>query len=221
MKWAEAVWETWLPTTMLQSIACGAIAAIGDGAVQWRRVTGPGRAMVATARRLGWTVVSGTLLRDDLGRDINLVQDSPAMVRHLVRQAVRRWRMGLIEGVHPSLMQGGGRHGPFMQPVHQLLKPRDSIEWGPDQRGALRSAATGRQWSQHRLWKAGLVDSPVCRLCIDAGFEDEHSDDPRFRGTLIHRILTCPALEEYRQAWAPRWILDMARQVMRHPSSSI
>ena len=65
-----------------------------------------------------------------LGQDINLVHDSPAMVRHLVRQAARRWRMGVIEDVHPSLMEGRGRHGPFVQLVLRLLNDRHSVGWG-------------------------------------------------------------------------------------------
>ena len=39
VKWAEAIWEKWLPTSVLQSIARGAIEAIGDGVVHDQRKT--------------------------------------------------------------------------------------------------------------------------------------------------------------------------------------
>ncbi len=143
------------------------------------------------------------------------------MARHLVRDAVRRWRWKKVEDRHPCLRQGVGGHGAFMQPLFQLLRPRDSEEWGPMQRGALRSAVADRQWTQHKLWKCGRASSPVSRLCVMAGLVDEHSDDPKFQGTLMHRVLTCPVLEPYREQWAPQWIRQIAAQVAERPERSL
>ena len=220
VKWAEAVWESWLPMTMLAAIADNAVAALGVD-VLWRKVTGPGLAMVASALRLGWQVLSCARLRTDLGDTLDLQRDSPAMVRHMVRGAVRRWRWKKVEERHPCIRQGDGGHGAFVQPLFQLLKPKDLEEWGPAQRGALRSAVTDRQWTQHRLWKCGKVSSPNCRLCVLAGFVDDGADDPRFHGTILHRVLTCPVLAPYRDKWAPQWILRVAARVAARPDVSL
>ena len=83
------------------------------------------------------------------------------------------------------------------------------------QRGALRSAFADRQWSQSGLRQAGFVDSSNCRLCVELGLCDPSDPSPRFKGTLVHRILTCPATEEYRKRHAPRWILDRAAANLR------
>ena len=48
-----------------------------------------------------------------------------------------------------------------------LLKSKRNVsEWNPKMRGALRSAFSGRQWTQSRLHKAGLADHNKCMLCL-------------------------------------------------------
>ena len=39
--------------------------------------------------------------------------------------------------------------------------------WGPEHKGALKSAIMGRQWTQQRLHSAGLAQDSLCRLCVD------------------------------------------------------
>ena len=96
-----------------------------------------------------------------------------------------------------------------MQPLYRLLNGRDEPGWGPSQKGALRSAFTNRQWPQARLHQAGLVTSPNCRLCVAAGLCDPLDPNPRFTGSLVHRILTCPATEKFRRENAPNWIWEL------------
>ena len=66
------------------------------------------------------------------------------------------------------------------------LKAKDTTDWGPAQKDALRSLVASRQWPQQRLHAAGLADSSLCKLCIDM----PGGDQP---GTLLHRH-SCPAL---------------------------
>jgi hypothetical protein len=126
-----------------------------------------------------------------------------------VQQAVWRWRWRLVEARHPHLVQGPGGYGTLVQPIYQLLNGKDTSSWGPAEKGALRSAFADRQWTQTRRHQAGFSDTSNCRLCVLAGLCDESEADPRFAGHLVHRILTCPATEHYRQANAPGWILEL------------
>jgi hypothetical protein len=215
VKWAEAVWNSWLPFCSLSRICSTAIGRLGCCARPWIRVVGPGLAFVASAQRLGWTVIDADTLIDDEGTRMCLRRDSPAFVGSLVKRAAWRWRWRRVEARHPHLKQGDGGHGPFIQPIFKLLRPVNSEGWGHQQRGGLRSAFLNRQWPQARLRQAGRVDTSACRLCVALGLCDAEERDAQFVGNAVHRVLLCPATEQFRQQVAPCWILRMAQKCRR------
>ncbi len=209
-KWAEAVWCHWLPLGALRSMCTSALQRLAVARCPWAVLHGLGLGFVASAQRLGWTVDSATSLTSDTGAQLDLVRDPPAMITSVVRESVWRWRWRRLEAKHPHLVQGAGGHGPFLQPIFKLLKPRDLGEWGPQQRGALRSAFLNRQWPQARLKQAGKVDSPNCRLCVALGYCSDSDSSPELTGHMLHRVLLCRPLDEYRKTHAPAWIIGLA-----------
>ena len=110
-KWAEAVWESWLPRADLAKLAAAAVEALAGRPSPWAMVRGPAGAFVASAQRLGWRVQSSTEVYTDLGQVIDFTRDSPAMAQRFVQQSVWRWRWRRVEARHPHLVQGAGGHG--------------------------------------------------------------------------------------------------------------
>ena len=112
--------------------------------------------MVASSRRLGWTVISSTELQTDQGDTLDLLLDSPAAVTLEVARAAKRWRWKNCETLMPQLKKGGSGAGALMEPIIKLLKSKDNNEeWNPALRGSLRSAIAGRQYPQARVYTAG------------------------------------------------------------------
>ena len=139
-KWAEAVWEAWLPRPALDKLVAAALADLVDRPSPWARVRGPAAAFVASALRLGWQVLSCTEVRTDWGQHVDFTRDSPAMAQRFVQQSVWRWRWRRVERQHPHVVRGSGGHGLFVQPIFKLLSGKDGENWGPTEKGALRSA---------------------------------------------------------------------------------
>lgn len=131
------------------------------------------------------------------------------MVQRLANRSVWRWLWRRIEKSLPQLVQGDGGYGAFISPLYKLLSCRDTANWGHADKGALRSLISNRQWPQARLFQAGLAESSNCELCVRAGLCDPLDPSPVFKGTLVHRILSCPATSQYRHENAPQWILDL------------
>ena len=65
-------------------------------------VTGPVVAFIATARRIGWTIVTATSAVDDIQHTWNFAADSPAAIATAVAHSVRRWRLNRILQLIPS-----------------------------------------------------------------------------------------------------------------------
>ena len=86
---------------------------------------------------------------------------------------------------------------------------------GPTAEGGSPVRVHQHQWPQARLFQAKQVDSPNCRLCVELGYCDPMDPSPAHKGTLVHRMLTCPATRAYREMHAPKWIIDLAVQLMR------
>jgi len=93
-QWAQAIWHRWLPLTALEKVVDRAtrIVRLLQPCEVWRNVCGPAFAMVASAMRLGWTVVDATHMVTDEGESLHLLSDPPAVVERKVNESVRRWR---------------------------------------------------------------------------------------------------------------------------------
>ena len=95
-----------------------------------------------------------------------------------------------------------------MQPLWRLLRARPDDSWGAREKGALRSVVANRQWPQSRLCQAGIATTSNCRLCVHFGFCTPQDDDPKFKGTLLHRTWTCPASRLQRERFVPQWLRE-------------
>ena len=206
--WAEAVWCCWLPAVALRSMVTRALRTLAARDSPWAMVRGPAAAFVASAWRLGWRVLDAFTVEADAGAQLDLRRDSPAMVRAMVASAVRRWWWERIERRIPALASGTPGRGAYMQPLWRLMRAAPDEDWGAREKGALRSVVANRQWPQSRLCQAGLVTCSNCRLCVHFGFCGEHGDDPKFKGTLLHRTWLCPATRVQRERLVPQWLRE-------------
>ena len=208
--WAEAVWDQWMPSNVLDLLFQGARANIQKARRTWAAVHGPAASCRASLGRLEWIACSAFEWTTDRGMKIDLRRDSPAFVRESVIQSVRRWRWRRIESRHPTLAQGGRGYGAHFLPLATLCYPLKSTEqWSYAHAGALRSAVTNRQWTQVRVCRAAFSKDRCCQLCVAYGLVEAGSSDPKFLGTLTHRLWVCPVLQAFRDANCPGWILSL------------
>ena len=88
LHWATAVWNKWVPYHKLQAALDDAKRRIASSQQPWRVVYGPAAALVCTAGRLNWEVISATELRTDKGRILNLTLDPPIVIARQSDEAV-------------------------------------------------------------------------------------------------------------------------------------
>lgn len=119
-----------------------------------------------------------------------MVRQYPAFVAGVVHHSVVQWRWRRAESMQTPTFSNGFGRGPAWRPIKAGLKLKDSKDWGPEQKGALRSLVMGLQWTQQRLHAAGLVQDSRCRLCL--GHVNGNRGD-----TLLHRHV-CLALTKFR-----------------------
>ena len=186
------------PLDMLHRLLTTATKRLNGARQLWSVVYGPTAAMVATVWRLQWEVHSATQFTTDDGTRIDLVVDSPEYVKGVARKSVDRWRWKRIENKFPVLNSYGRGAGAWWKPILSVLRQKNSLEWGPHQKAALKSAIMGRQWTQQRLHKAKLVDDDQCQLCKDLV-------GGSCVGTLWHRV-SCPALADFTAKNIPKWV---------------
>ena len=214
--WAEAVWSLWLPLSACKLMITRATEQLPNAKSVWNAVCGPAAAYVASAWRLGWQVTSATTATTDDGQLLDYTRDAPAYVRVCVINSVWRWRWARVTAKVPSLQTFGERTDVHFQPVFKLLQSKCcDCEWGAKQKGALESTISNKQWPQARLHSAKLVTSPNCRLCVALGLCDAEDPNAAFKGTLLHRIWVCPALEKDRIRLVPPWLLRLARSKIK------
>ena len=130
-RWAEAVWESWLPRAALALLLKLANRALQSRSSPWQMARGPACAFVATVRRLGWTVENYFTLVTDEGYLLDLTRDSPAMVQRITNRAVWRWRWRKIERKHPILVQGGWGVRSIHVPAIQAAQRKRHWRMGP------------------------------------------------------------------------------------------
>ena len=205
--WALALWQQWAPVKELEAALRRALELHPpDRPTKWRKGAGPVAAMLAAARRLGWSVHDHRLFTTDVGERLDLLLDPPCVIAQAARRVVRRWRLAGLGQLLPALIPAkpdivvrGDRSGQtpagwqehvldFADVLGGLLGSRGSkagqrafAPWDSKFRADLRSAATGGQWPQARLAAVpGWTDTSLCQLCKQA------------KGTLQHRH-TCGA----------------------------
>ena len=138
----------------------------------WQRAAGPVAALVASLRRIGWTMPSAMEAIDDCGIAWRFDADSPAAVVKAVQQAVRRWRLvrigeqllGLVPetpDIQPTTEHQHTRLIDFSHVLAPLVHGKGVVggvadDWSPAWKGELASACTGGQWAQAR--KAQVAD---------------------------------------------------------------
>ena len=79
-----------MPERAMERLAAKAKQKLKKAKNTWAKVKGPAAAMVASCRRLGWTVVRTIELRTDQGETLDLFLDSLVAVKLEVARAVKR-----------------------------------------------------------------------------------------------------------------------------------
>ena len=80
-----------MPHKMLHSTIRRARKTLVKARRPWAVVKGLATAVTAMAARIGWTIVDVAAAFADMGREVQFLRDSPAMVVRLVRESVKRW----------------------------------------------------------------------------------------------------------------------------------
>ena len=203
--WAREIWDSPQVLSAMTVAFNQAKKKLEDANNVWSKVTGPITALIATLWRLGWTMMSCTSFRDDIGRVLDLRMDSPAAAKTVVHASVRRWRLARIAAAQPQLLPD----------TYDFECPRIQVEtacsertvlvdlttipsrifnsrggriqkwevWKRSYASYLFSAVSGGQWPQARLAQVpGWTDDNRCQLCLEA------------TGTLEHRLV-CPFIQ--------------------------
>ena len=153
---------------MFEQLIDEAKLALNKARNVWSQVKGPATAVVATAARIGWEFTAAHLVTTDIGAVIKLRVDPPKVVAELVYDAVKRWRWKRVEAKFPYLASSGAGRGANLAPLWKLLRSKSKADsWHAGHRGALRSAAAGRPWTQTRCKAAGFVKHNRGLLCLD------------------------------------------------------
>ena len=121
-----------------------------------------------------------------IGRDVIDLRSAPLWkVFALVKEAT-------LQGLHDAWIHRWGAEANihtriFVEPVQDLMRRPLRKTWSAEHRTRVRVFFCGSSWTQSRLYKRGVADSPLCQAC----FEEE--------GTERHRAFRCSARREARQ----------------------
>ena len=115
--WAKAIWNMWIPYDLMQESVADAMIRIARASRMWAVVKGPAAALVATATRIGWTVIDAHTVIADTGRIVDLSIEPPIVVTALCDEAVVRWRWKRIEERIPELRSATPGTGAVMAPI--------------------------------------------------------------------------------------------------------
>ena len=136
-----------------------AVAAAHPGQ-EWDHVGGPAGAVVASANRLGWTMVSATEFATHRGRH-TWPSITMGELRLLVEESYERWRW---ESARSSLPGDAPDEPPLLGPLRSLARSMP-----PREEGLLAMLVEGGAWTQAALYARRHVASADCLLCGDIG----------------------------------------------------
>ena len=192
LQWCTAWWDGRIPRTW-QAIAFDyAMKHVLPAKQPWRRAQGPSGAVMATLKRIGWKPIRIHKWLTHRG-EIDICKMCPTSVARLVDEATEKWLWVQVSKSKKDLehLEKGG----VFQPIHRLVTQKPCEAWSAELQGQLRSMVADGQWPQDRLYKAGLVDSPICLACGEVN------------GTMHHRCWACPTNDGFRfQYDIPRFL---------------
>jgi hypothetical protein len=191
--WALAWWEGWFNSdTMSSAFTAAALKLSGAKGSEWQSVTGPTAALLASIKRIGWTMPSAWEITDDAGCEWDFRVDSPAAIVTACKDSVRRWRLARVGKILPGLIPDHCDVGDPNYPCTMLVDcsgptaaliackgtaSKNGAVWERKWCGDLASAVSGGQWTQTRKAQVAAwgINDTRCQLCLEAP------------GTLAHR----------------------------------
>ena len=180
--WAQAVWNTWLPTDDLQASIDYARGRIEKCPQPWAVVTGPAAALICTLERLRWKVISAVRLITDEGKEVDLRVTPPIVIKRMVEAAVRRWRWRNVAEAHPCPGRGlqlrADLHAPWIQEERQRVE-RDAERYAQVCRR--QQAVPAEQMLLRRLGAASQMHLLLARGS-QRGKDDGHHEQRRAEG---------------------------------------
>ena len=185
-EWARAVWQRTPDVGVLQATLEAETHRLNRLKHPWSGVTGPGGAFIMSAHRLGWSILSATVVVTEKGHTIDMQRYAPAATRELAQVAAREWAW-------KTMRKGDGkaellRKGVWIELLHSIIYgKRGKLLMNIKQRSYVRSAVAGNQWPQKRIHDAGFSEQWKCTRCNEGV------------GTLYHRHCECPATEFIRR----------------------
>ena len=145
---------------------------------------GPISAMIDSAEALGWQVHNPLTLLDEQGNEVRLNEGSPARLRKVIRERIRRQQEE--EALEAMLAKG-------LATVHEFQEMREKgIDWSSarsainskkvswETKVGLKRAVTDSVTTAPKLAKMGYVVDEVCPLCRDEV------------DSIFHRAWVCP-----------------------------
>ena len=197
LDWAKAIWDDLVHHEELQTVWKGAHVNIAGSQTPFRRVAGPGGAMLASCLRIGWKCPSFSHLARANGEVLDLRVVCPMQVlKHATADLSR------LEAGNSSLAKRIGG-APDLEPLCNYLTSC-RIKGAPVA-GSLRALGEGGWWGQARLYDEGRVDDPWRKACGDRG-----RLGPAL-GTLHHRMCGCAATKGLRDNHKDQEIIGRAQ----------
>lgn len=142
------MWNGWIEADTLEMAVRDEKVRVINQGVQWQRVCGPVAALVATTARLEWTVQSATVLITDEDKQFQMDVDPPAVIRHEVCEAVKRWRCARVARAFPQLARSGTPTKGEINPIYVALNSRiQSDKWKQCHRAAFHSTLANMQYA--------------------------------------------------------------------------
>ena len=145
-------------------------------------VAGPVAALVATAKRIGWTIESATAAKDNLMQSWKFAADSLVAIASAVANSVRRWRLNRILTAIPTAAPSAADcftpNAPsqifdFSRIIKPMVKGKGhgkkaETEWNPTWAASLACVFNGGQWLQVRKCNVAKWELAYnsCQLCF-------------------------------------------------------
>ena len=146
--WAVAVWDRLSTRDELADAWKAAMIGVAGAERPFNHVVGPASAMVASARRIGWSIPSPLAFIDSNGEHLDLSTVCPQIVMLKSKEALMR-----KEAATSSLAARIGGP-PDLAPLKKFLKSR-ACRLSPAA-ASLRALGEGGWWTQKRMMASGF-----------------------------------------------------------------